>query len=99
MAGMTLSMATAALASTTRISPQDVIMLRRETFGDGSVTREEAEALFRIEDSSAEKCAGWSEFFVEALTDYFVHQEQPWRALHCRSQSRTGRRYRASDEH
>ncbi len=65
------------LASKNRIVPDDVIMLRRETFGDGSVTRDEAEALFRIEDSSAGKCAEWSMFFVEALTDYIVHQEQP----------------------
>ena len=74
---MDLSTAIASLASKNRVAPEDVIMLRREIFGDGVVGCEEAEALFRIEDSPVEKCAEWPAFFVEALTDYIVHQAQP----------------------
>jgi len=72
-----LSTAITSLASKDRFAPEDVIMLRREIFGDGIVMREEAEALFRLEDSPVEKCPEWSAFFVEAMTDYIVHQAQP----------------------
>ena len=65
------------LASKKRISAEDVAMLRRDVFGDGVVTRGEAESLFALDASAVEKCREWPVFFVEAVTDYIVHQEKP----------------------
>ncbi len=60
-----------------RISEADVRHFRREVFRDGLVSAAEAEALFELDTTIAEKCADWSVFFVEALTDYVVHQAEP----------------------
>ncbi|MES0131166.1 hypothetical protein NKJ76_20605 [Mesorhizobium sp. M0029] len=67
----------AGLASKDRITAEDVVMLRREVFADGVVTRGEAEALFALDATATDKCPQWPEFFVEAVTDYIVHQEKP----------------------
>ena len=67
----------AGLTSKNRITAEDVIMLRREVFGDGVVTRGEAEALFALDSTAKDKCEEWPVFFVEAVTDYLVHQEKP----------------------
>jgi hypothetical protein len=65
------------LADSGRITPDDVLMLRREVFGDGVVSRAEAEKLFALDRACRERCTEWTEFFVEALTDFIVHQEKP----------------------
>lgn len=67
----------AGLSSRDRIDPEDVLLLRREVFRDGVVTRGEAEALLALDASRSEKCAEWPIFLVEAITDFIVHQEAP----------------------
>ncbi len=67
----------AGLASKNRITADDVLMLRREVFADGVVTRGEAEALFALDATARDRCPEWAGFFVEAVTDYIVHQEKP----------------------
>ena len=67
----------AGLTSKNRIATEDVLMLRREVFADGVVTRGEAEALFALDQTARDKCLEWAPFFVEAVTDYIVHQEKP----------------------
>ncbi len=67
----------AGLTSKNRITAEDVTMLRREVFSDGVVTRGEAEALFALDATARDKCQEWPVFFVEAVTDYIVHQEKP----------------------
>ena len=67
----------AGLTSKGRITAEDVVMLRSEVFGDGVVTRGEAEALFALDATTRDKCQEWPEFFVEAIGDYIVHQEKP----------------------
>lgn len=59
------------------MSALDVRHLRREVFASGSVSREEAEALFAIERSGLGDFAEWTEFFVEAITDHCVWQTRP----------------------
>jgi hypothetical protein len=41
------------------------------------VTRGEAEALFALHASAQDQCPEWGPFFVEAVSDYIVHQEKP----------------------
>ncbi|MER9234287.1 hypothetical protein NKI56_19685 [Mesorhizobium sp. M0622] len=77
MGELIMSAPVAGLTSKNRITAEDVIMLRREVFGDGVVTRGEAEALFALDATARDKCAEWPEFFVEAVTDLIVHQEKP----------------------
>lgn len=67
----------AGLSAKDRITAQDVVMLRRDVFGDGVVSRGEAEALFALDATARDKCQEWPPFFVEAVTDYIVHQEKP----------------------
>ncbi|MEO5758654.1 MAG: hypothetical protein ABIQ51_17535 [Mesorhizobium sp.] len=67
----------AGLTSKNRITADDVTMLRHDVFGDGVVTRGEAEALFALDATARDKCPEWPDFFVEAVTDYIVHQEKP----------------------
>ena len=59
------------------ITAADVATLRREVFADGAVSRAEAEALFDLERSANEKCAEWTPFFIEAITDHVVWQVRP----------------------
>ena len=77
MGELIMSAPVAGLTSKNRITAEDVTMLRREVFADGVVTRGEAEALFALDQTAREKCAEWAPFFVEAVTDYIVHQEKP----------------------
>ncbi|ANT54062.1 hypothetical protein [Mesorhizobium amorphae] len=76
-AKLIMSAPVAGLTSKNRITAEDVTMLRREVFGDGVVSRGEAEALFALDATARDKCQEWPEFFVEAITDYIVHQEKP----------------------
>lgn len=77
MGELIMSAPVAGLTSKNRITADDVTMLRREVFTDGVVTRGEAEALFALDRTARDKCQEWAPFFVEAVTDYIVHQEKP----------------------
>lgn len=77
MGELIMSAPVAGLTSKSRIVAEDVAMLRHEVFGDGVVTRGEAEALFALDATARDKCREWPPFFVEAVTDYIVHQEKP----------------------
>ena len=77
MGELIMSASVAGLTSKNRIAAEDVTMLRREVFADGVVTLGEAEALFALDQTVRDKCPEWAPFFVEAVTDYIVHQEKP----------------------
>lgn len=62
-------------AAKNRITADDVLLLRGQVFRDVVVTPEEAESLFALDAAANEKCPEWPVFFVEAITDYIVHQE------------------------
>jgi len=65
------------LLTTGRIGPDDVLQLRRGVFADGVVSRDEADWVFALNDVCEGTSAEWPAFFVEALTDYTVHQATP----------------------
>ena len=77
MGELIMSAPVAGLTSKSSIAAEDVAMLRHEVFGDGVVTRGEAEALFALDATARDKCQEWPPFFIEAVTDYIVHQEKP----------------------
>ena len=66
-----------AIALSGAVGPADIVALRRAIYADGIVSRAEAEALFAIERARTAHSDGWSELFVEALTDYALNQEPP----------------------
>ncbi len=66
-----------ALIAKAHIDEDDVLMLRRSMYGDDhSISQYEADALFRLNDS-CEGAKAWSDFFVEAIVDFVVHQAEP----------------------
>jgi hypothetical protein len=60
-----------------KVTGLDVAWLRREVFADGEVSREAAEELFAVDRSDAVKAPGWTEFFVELITEHVVWQSRP----------------------
>ena len=64
--------------TTGAIDADMTLTLRREIFGNGGqVTQDIADALFRRNDEAGSACPEWNSLFVEALTDFFVHQTVP----------------------
>lgn len=59
------------------VTEADILNLRRGVFGDGVVSVVEADAIFRLNDPSVSRAAGWSDFFMEAITDFVVRQTAP----------------------
>ena len=66
-----------ALCARGSLSSREVATLRQGYYKDGIVGETEADALFAIEQSCKEQPAEWGPLFVEALTDYLVHQVKP----------------------
>lgn len=61
------------------IDADEVLRLRREIFRDGIVDREEAKLLFHLNEvAGTGNDQAWYDFFVEALTDYFVWKQEPF---------------------
>jgi hypothetical protein len=66
------------MAEAGHVTDQDVLALRRAMYGnDHVIDKAEAEALFRLNDVADGTCVAWPDFFVEAITDYCVHQIEP----------------------
>jgi hypothetical protein len=59
------------------ITPEEILSLRREGWGDGRVAPDEAEAVFAINDALATRSAEWSDFFVEALGEFIINAVEP----------------------
>jgi hypothetical protein len=55
----------------------DVLRLRSAFRADGLISADEAESLFTLNETCAEQDPAWADFYVEALTDYLVHQVEP----------------------
>ena len=60
-----------------QVDPQEVLALRRQGWGDGIITREEAEALFALNDALDERGQEWCDFFVEAVGEYVLKGTKP----------------------
>jgi len=60
-----------------QISSGDAIKIARCIYADGVVSREEAEALFRMNDKLSGKDADWDLQFVETIKDFVVTVEAP----------------------
>ncbi len=59
------------------ITAEDVLDLRRLTYPDGVIGANEAAAVFQLDHACPDKDPSWVQFYVEALTDYFLWQSEP----------------------
>jgi hypothetical protein len=60
-----------------RITAEELLSLRREGWGDGIMTRAEAEALFAVNNALNERTPEWCDFFVEAIGEFVLNGTPP----------------------
>jgi hypothetical protein len=60
-----------------QIAADELLALRREGWGDGIITRAEAEALFTLNNSLKERSPEWVDFFVEAIGEFVLNGTPP----------------------
>lgn len=60
-----------------QVTADELLALRREGWGDGIITRAEAEVLFVLNNSLTERSPEWVDFFVEAIGEYVLNGTPP----------------------
>lgn len=60
-----------------QIAAEGLLALRREGWGDGIITRAEAEALFAVNNALRERSVEWCDFFVEAIGEFVLNGTPP----------------------
>ena len=68
-----------AAAADGRVDLQEILALRRQGWGDGIITREEAEAIFAMNNVIDERSEEWTDFFVEAIVEFVLNGSEPKR--------------------
>lgn len=66
-----------AILARKEITAVDVSRLRATVYGDAIVSADEAEWAFALDEGCARVCPEWTEFLVEAVTDFVVRQADP----------------------
>lgn len=59
------------------ITKEELFSLRQLGWGDGKIYREEAEAIFAINDTIQERTDEWVDFFVEAIGEFVLNGTEP----------------------
>lgn len=59
------------------ISDEEILQLRAAGWANGTITREEASAIFGLQRAIAMPTATWSDFFVEAIKEYVLNGTEP----------------------
>jgi hypothetical protein len=73
----TFASVAAKLKSSGSITDADTLALRQLVWSDSLLQPDEADALFDLNTSCADRSAAWVDFFVDALCHYVVHQCDP----------------------
>ena len=60
-----------------KVCAEEVLALRRQGWGDGIIARDEAKALFALNNSIDERSQEWYDFFVEAISEFVLNASQP----------------------
>ena len=75
---MSIGNALALLDGKNELTADDARALRRVIYGeDATVTRADAEALFKLNADAGSLSQEWQQLFIEAMTDYAVHEQAP----------------------
>ncbi|NQX95806.1 MAG: hypothetical protein HRT64_12965 [Erythrobacter sp.] len=59
------------------VSSDEVLALRQQGWGDGVIHRDEAEALFALNDALDDRSDEWCDFFVEAIGEFVLNGTAP----------------------
>jgi hypothetical protein len=59
------------------ITPDEILALRRDGWGDGKIAPDEADAIFAINDALGDRSTEWCDFFVEAIGEYVLNTLEP----------------------
>lgn len=65
------------VAADGQVTIDELLTLRSEGWGDGIITRAEAEALFAINNSLTTRSDQWCDFFVEAIGEFVLNGTPP----------------------
>lgn len=65
------------IRATGTIRSQDVLAVRRAVYEAVEVTEQEAALLLAVDEAAHERPPEWLALFLETLTDFLVHQQQP----------------------
>lgn len=71
------SQVAARAAADGQISPDELLALRRELWGDGIVSQTEAEALFALNATLKDRSPEWCDFFVVAIGEFVLNGTPP----------------------
>lgn len=59
------------------VTSDEVLALRRQGWGDGIIARDEAEALFALNNALKDRNEEWCDFFVEAIGEFVLNATPP----------------------
>ncbi|WP_299195878.1 hypothetical protein [uncultured Erythrobacter sp.] len=60
-----------------QVTSQEVLALRRQGWGDGVIHRDEAEALFALNNALDTRDEEWCDFFVQAIGEFVLNGSEP----------------------
>lgn len=59
------------------VTAEEILSLRQLGWGDGKIYRDEAEAIFEINNTLKEATPEWVDFFVEAISEFVLNGTEP----------------------
>ncbi|CAN7422425.1 hypothetical protein LJR235_002646 [Pararhizobium sp. LjRoot235] len=81
MSELRLSYPACAIAGKTRLAAEDIGILREHVFARALTSSQDAMVLLAINSSCSEKCPEWHHYFLETMTDFIVHDQDPQGAM------------------
>jgi len=77
MSDTSLETRLAAVGADGYVTANEVLFLRRTVFEDGIVCTEELDAIFALGERAPDGDPEWLQFFAEAVSDYYLREEEP----------------------
>jgi len=81
MSELRLSYPACVIAGKTRLTAEDIGILREHVFAGGLTSSQDAMILLAINSSCSEKCPEWHHYFIETMTNFIVHCSDPQGAM------------------
>ncbi|WP_349434014.1 hypothetical protein [Pararhizobium sp. A13] len=81
MSELRLSYPACVIAGKTRLTAEDIGILREHVFAGGLTSSQDAMILLAINSSCSEKCPEWHHYFIETMTNFIVHRNDPQGAM------------------
>jgi len=81
MSELRLSYPACVIAGKTRLTAEDIGILREHVFAGGLTSSQDAMILLAINGSCSEKCPEWRHYFIETMTNFIVHCSDPQGAM------------------